>query len=153
MSASTTEATDLIYKAIGRFIFEFSQTEYTIRHYLGEEIGLDEEYFSAVVGSYDVALLCTVATEVFNKSRKTRNAGKISTLISKFRELNDVRNRVAHGLWFPFSEGGTVSHTTRSKLRPDHKEQQAQELETRASQIRDINIELGRAFVAGLNPA
>jgi hypothetical protein len=49
------------YRAIGRFIFEFSQVEYTIRHNLGQQIGLDEKYFTAVIESYDVGLLCTVA--------------------------------------------------------------------------------------------
>ena len=50
------------YRAIGRFVFEFSQVEYTIRHYLASEIDLKEEYFTAVMESYDVALLCAVAS-------------------------------------------------------------------------------------------
>lgn len=37
------------YRAVGRFMFEFSQVEYSIRHYLAEQIGLDEEHFVAVV--------------------------------------------------------------------------------------------------------
>jgi hypothetical protein len=61
-------AAEKTYRAIGRFIFEFSQAEYTIRHYLAEEIGLAEEHFVAVVESYDVSVLCTVAKEVFGKS-------------------------------------------------------------------------------------
>jgi hypothetical protein len=47
-------STEKTYPAIGRFIFEFSQVEYAIRHYLAEEIRLDEEHFSAVVESKDV---------------------------------------------------------------------------------------------------
>src|SRR5580704_11632264 len=61
------------YRAIGHFMFEFSQTEYTIRHYLAEEIGLNEEHFAAVVESYDVGALCTVAIEVFTKARAEEN--------------------------------------------------------------------------------
>ena len=57
-------ASEKTYRAIGRFIFEFSQAEYTIREYLAQEVRLKDEYFSAVVESYDVAMLCTVATAV-----------------------------------------------------------------------------------------
>jgi hypothetical protein len=56
MSGTNQVAAEKTYRAIGRFIFEFSQAEYTIRHYLAQEIGLDEEHFSAVVESYDVAI-------------------------------------------------------------------------------------------------
>jgi hypothetical protein len=99
MSDDDQAAAEKTYRAVGRFIFEFSQAEYTIRHYLAQEIGLDEEHFSALVESYDVALLCTVAKEVFNKSRANTNAAGIKDLINNFRALNDNRNRVVHGLW------------------------------------------------------
>jgi hypothetical protein len=42
---STTEKT---YRAIGRFMFEFSQVEYTIRHHLAEAIELRDDHFHAV---------------------------------------------------------------------------------------------------------
>jgi hypothetical protein len=43
-SAMSAEAdAERTYRAIGRFVFEFSQVEYTIRHYLASEIGLKEE--------------------------------------------------------------------------------------------------------------
>jgi hypothetical protein len=35
------------YRAIGRFMYEFSQAEYTLRHAVGEELGIKDEYFSA----------------------------------------------------------------------------------------------------------
>ena len=75
------------YRAIGRFMSEFSQAEYAIRHYLALEIDLDERHFDAVVGSYDVGLLCTVAKEVFAKERDKENADSIEKLLKKFREL------------------------------------------------------------------
>ena len=105
------------YRAIGRFIFVFSQVESSIRHYLGEAIELKEDYFTPVLESYDVALLCTVAKEVFAKQRSGKIFAAIKKEIDRFLAINDVRNRVAHGLWNPYHEGGTVSHVPRS-LKP-----------------------------------
>jgi hypothetical protein len=65
------------YRAIGRFIFEFSQLEYSIRHHVSEEISLREEYFSAIVESYDVGVLTSVAKAVFTKSRDEEGAERI----------------------------------------------------------------------------
>ena len=117
MSKADHVAAEKTYRAIGRFIFQFSQAEYTIRHYLAEEISLAEEHFVAVVESYDVALLCTVAKEVFGKSRANTNAAAIMELINNFRSLTDNRNRVAHGLWVPFKDAGTVHHVPRTNLK------------------------------------
>ena len=38
MSEADRGAFEKTYRAIGRFIFEFSQVEYTLRYYLGQEI-------------------------------------------------------------------------------------------------------------------
>jgi hypothetical protein len=134
------------YRAIGRFIFEFSQVEYTIRHYLAQEIRLDDQHFSAVVESYDVGVLCTVATEVFKKSRTEKNAAQIKDLIKKFRSLTDVRNRVAHGLWVPFKDGGTVHHVARTSLTSIPAANQAEALEELADEACKVRAELERAF-------
>jgi len=58
--------------------------EYTFRHYLAEEIGLNEEHFTAVVESYDVGVLCTVAKEVFTKARAAENAACVKQRYSAF---------------------------------------------------------------------
>ena len=57
MGRAENETAEKTYRAIGRFMFEFSQVEYTIRHHLAEEIGLKEKHFSAVVESYEVGAL------------------------------------------------------------------------------------------------
>jgi hypothetical protein len=135
------------YRAIGRFVFEFSQVEYTIRHYLAEEIGLDEEHFSAIVESYDAGLLCTVAIEVFRKSRAQNNAVRIENLINDFRELIKNRNRVAHGLWVPFREGGTVHYVPRGSLKSKTSANQADSLEKLADQACRLRADLTSAFI------
>src|SRR5258707_3825052 len=104
--SSDQAAAEKTYRAIGRFIYEFSQVEFTIRFYLAEEIGLKAEHFTAIVESYDVGVLTNVAKEVFN-ARGVEEGAKIKKLLGRFYDLNDERKRVAHGLWVPFKNSGT----------------------------------------------
>lgn len=146
MSKVDQTASEKTYRAIGRFVFEFSQLEYAIRHYLAQEIRLDEGHFSAVVESYDVAVLCNVAIEVFKKSREEKLAAQIRDLINRFRDLNQIRNRVAHGLWVPFRDGGTVHHVQRSSLQSKASANQAESLEKLADEASKLRAELEHAF-------
>jgi hypothetical protein len=139
-------AAEKTYVAIGRFIFEFSQAEYAIRYHLAEEISLDEKHFVAVVESYDVAMLCTVALEVFGETRSNSNAAAIKDLINDFRTLSHHRNRVAHGLWIPFKEGGTVHHVPRNNLKPRMDANQAAALQKLADEANSLRDKLERAF-------
>ena len=134
------------YRAIGRFIFEFSQAEYTIRHYVGELIGLNDNYFSDIVESYDVGLLCAIALSVFEKSLPRYQVTKLKPLINDFRALNDNRVRVAHGLWVPFKDGGTVHHTLRRGLKSIASANQAASLEKLADEACHLRAEIERAF-------
>jgi hypothetical protein len=45
MGRAENETAEKTYRAIGRFMFEFSQVEYTIRHHLAEEIGIRKSIF------------------------------------------------------------------------------------------------------------
>ena len=145
MSQPDYAAAEKTYRAIGRFIFEFSQAEYTIRYHLGEELGLASEHFNAVVGSYDVAMLCTVAKEVFGKSRANMNADAIKDLINNFLDLIPHRNRVAHGVWMPYTDGGTVRHVPRN-LKHHMDANQAAALEKLADEACSLRDKLERAF-------
>jgi hypothetical protein len=145
MSEAERVAAEKTYRAIGRFIFEFSQAEYTIRYHLAQEINLADDYFVAVVESYDLAMLCTVASEVFGTSRANGNGAAIKDLINNFRQLSENRNRVAHGLWMPFKDGGTVRHVPRN-LNPRMNANQAAALEKLADEACSLRAELERAF-------
>jgi len=146
MSAPEQAAAEQTYRAIGRFMFEFSQVEFAIRHHLAEEIGLNGEHFSAVVESYDVGVLTTVAKEVFKKTRNKENGTEIGKLLDRFRELNEGRKRVAHGLWVPFMEGGTVHYVSRNKLTSSRFKDQAKELEKQADKMCQLRADLETAF-------
>ena len=148
MSESDLAVAEKTYRAIGRFIFEFSQVEYTIREYLAQEIGLRDDHFAAVVQSYDVALLCTVAKEVFGKSRANTNGAAINDLIGKFLALNDERNRLAHGLWVPFKDGGTVHYVSRGNLKPKMAANRAATLEKLADEACTLRFRLEKEFTS-----
>jgi hypothetical protein len=84
----------------------------------------------------------------FAKSRGKNNAAVIESLIDEFFELNRVRVRVAHGLWVPEKEGGTVLHVPRS-LKPSRFAEQAVELERNADKAKDLSSKLFKAIREG----
>jgi hypothetical protein len=136
------------YHAIGRFMFEFSQLEYAIKHYVAETAGIQEMYFHAVM-SHDFALLCTVASEVLFQNFGEKDKERLKGIISRARALNNERVRVAHGLWVPFKEGGTVLHVSRSSLKPTWDVGQAQHLEDKADEVLKLRMEFERIMIVG----
>ena len=90
-------------------------------------------------------MLCTVAIDVFGTSRANLNAAAIKGLINDFRDLSQHRNRVAHGLWMPNKDGGTVRHVPRN-LNPHMNANQAAALEKLADEACSLRAELERAF-------
>jgi len=77
MTEINAETAEKTYRAIGRFMFEF-----TIRCHRAEEIHLDDRYFTAIVGSYDVALLCSVTKAIVRQSRPEKQASSIEKLLN-----------------------------------------------------------------------
>jgi hypothetical protein len=112
------ELAEKTYRSIGQFMYEFSQTEYTIRHHLAQQLKPDDIFFAAVVQSYDVGLLCNVTKQVVKASMTVERATVIESLINQFMKLNEDRIRVAHGLWMPHHSGGVVQHVSRNSLEP-----------------------------------
>ena len=51
---------DLLFTAIGHFIFEFSQLESTLRHHLAVHLGIKVEHFAAVMSALDFSRLVTI---------------------------------------------------------------------------------------------
>src|ERR1700739_3837946 len=88
----------LTFHAIGQFIFEFSQLEFTIRFVLAAYLGLPDGYFDAVTGPYDFRMLCAVTSKVGSLKFPGR-AEQIEKLFKECQALNDKRVHIAHGLW------------------------------------------------------
>jgi hypothetical protein len=130
---------DRFFSAIGRFIFEFSQLEYSFKFYIAEEINLKDEHFNAVM-THDFALLCTIAEEVLVPSTSKPASSKLKKLISKCRSLNDERVRIAHGLWYVGQEEGRLFHGPRGRAKDKvhyEKAGEVADLADRANQYRD----------------
>lgn len=134
------------YRAIGHFIFQFSQTEYSIRHCLGRETKLDQRFHSAMLQTYDVGALCNVSKEIYKITRSPEEADEIATLINRFYKLNGERQRVAHGVWVPYFRGGMVQHVSRNSLKTVTHEDQAEQLDKLAEEASMIRTALLRKF-------
>jgi hypothetical protein len=141
------ELAEKTYRAIGYFMFQFSQTECSIRQLLGSEIKLDEKFVPAILQSYDVGALCNVAKEIFKKTRSAKEAEEIASLINRFYKLNGERQRVAHGVWVPHFRGGMVQHISRTSLKPVMHEDQAKQLDKWAEEASVIRTLLMSKFV------
>ena len=102
-----------LYRAIGRFVFWFSQLEFTIKAALANHLRIKDKQFDAVVGPYDFAVMCTVAEKVLRDEFEDRDQPKLKAFFNRCKQLNqEVRVIVAHGTW---TVGG-VRHVSRSTL-------------------------------------
>jgi hypothetical protein len=109
---------DKFFSAIGRFIYEFSNLEFDLKHRIADAIGLKDQYFDPIM-THDFALLCTIAQTVLIPSATNDQATKLKALISKCRSMNDDRIRIAHGFWLIGTKGsGQLHHVSRQKLEP-----------------------------------
>jgi hypothetical protein len=107
---------DRFFSAIGRFIFEFSQLEYTLKHHVAEQIDLKEEYFTAVM-THDFAVLCTITeTVLLRPGMADDRAIRLKKLINKCLSLNEDRVRIVHGLWFVGGKEGRLFRASKGKI-------------------------------------
>ena len=138
---------DRFYCAIGRFIFEFSQLEYSIRHYVANAISLREQYFNSIM-THDFALLCNIARSVFSQQLSAAQAQNLKKLLSNCLSLNDDRNKVAHGLWVISRDGGRLHYVSRGKFEASSYFHEVDGLIRKADFARDLRFELERILFA-----
>lgn len=110
--------------AIGEFIFEFSQLEFTIRVALARTLNpyWDDETFDAVTSPYDFRMLCGVTRAVLEgEARKLATQedqeirkNEIECIFNACLAMNDERVRIAHGTW---TIDGGARHVARGSLR------------------------------------
>lgn len=88
------------FRAIGEFIFRFSQLEYLIKSTLASYLKLRDDQFDVVVGPYDFAMLLTVAEKTIKLDFDTEYHPQIKAFFNRCRKLNqEARVVVAHGSW------------------------------------------------------
>lgn len=101
---------------IGRFIFEFSQLEFSIRAVLVSRLGLKEEYFNIVTGPYDFAKLCNVTREASIVKYPGRKE-ELNKLFNACPKLNEARVLVAHGMWLDDVDGLSLRIVSRGSFK------------------------------------
>jgi hypothetical protein len=131
-----------LYTAIGRFIFEFSQLEFMIRHALGEALALKElgtdARFDIVTSPYDFATLCNVTKAIFTRTVgcDENDQKEIESILNACMTLNnEERVPIAHGTWFIDASRLGTRHVPRTKL----------EMTTKYSKIADIDAAAQKA--------
>lgn len=103
-----------LYRAIGEFIFYFSQLEFNIKARLAGALKLPDELFDIVIGPYDFAMLCTVTQQTLSLGVDAATKGRIKEYFKECYKLNQTaRLIVAHGTW---SLGGGARHVSRTSL-------------------------------------
>jgi hypothetical protein len=114
-AVSNLSGEEKFFSAIGRFVSEFSQLEYTLKYLISKKVGLRSKHFPALM-SHDFALTCTIAQTILSESVAPEKSEKFKTFISACQTLNTDRVRVAHGLWVIANEAGVLQHVSRQKL-------------------------------------
>jgi hypothetical protein len=141
----------LTFHAIGQFIMEFSQLEFTIRFALGAYLELPDDYFDVVTGPYDFRMLCAVTSKV-GCLKFPERAEQIEKLFKECQALNDKRVHIAHGLWNDGIEEFSVRVFNRQKLDAAHYPYSSQELHELADRAQAL-MQRVMGFQAGTSSA
>lgn len=125
------------FRAIGHFLFEFSQLEFSIRAVLFAKLKLPQNSFDLVISPFDFATLCNVTCKMSCLLDPEREAD-ITSLYNQCRALNDERVRVAHGLWSHGPGGMVARHVARSSLTAKYHFEDPDELDRLAERAQHL---------------
>jgi hypothetical protein len=145
-SVNVFTSEDRFFSAIGRFIFEFSQLEYSLRFYIAEGINITtDQHFNAIM-THDFSRLCDVAGNVLVPLVDETQSNRLKKLISKCKALNDERVRIVHGLWFVSSKEGRLIHASRGQIQAKVYFEKHIEVATLADRATEYRFELGQIY-------
>lgn len=104
------------YQAIGKFVYQFSQLEFSIRHLLSDLLELQATQFYIVTASYDFATLCRVTSAFIQTLMEPTEvkAKEVEETFKRCLRVNDARVRLVHGTW----DSGGAHHVSRQSLKP-----------------------------------
>jgi hypothetical protein len=134
------------YRAIGRFIFEFSQLEYTLRHHVGELADVQEEFFDILTSSFDFARLCKAMLALSAMKNEGAPDPTLKGLINDCQKINEDRVRVVHGLWVFGTGHGRAIHTARDSMKSKEYFEEAGNLDAQSDRIQKLRWEIDRAI-------
>lgn len=126
---------EALYRAIGYFIYWFSQLEFTVKARLANALDLDEGMFDIIIGPYDFAMLCTVTRQTLMRTAPETAKKRIKSFFDNCHKLNQkARLIVAHGTW---THAG-VRHVSRSTLQANVHFAQIEDLEAYGREARRL---------------
>lgn len=102
------------YRAIGRFIHEFSTLELVLKSEVVRFARLSPDDGSQIM-THDFAITCSVADRIVGR-RLGDKSRQWSEFIKQCRQLNDHRVRIVHGYWLLGGETRALYHLSRSSL-------------------------------------
>ena len=124
-----------LYRAIGYFIFWFSQLEFTIKARLANALQLEEGMFDIIIGPYDFAMLCTVTKQTLMRTASETAKERIKSFFNACHKLNQkARVVVAHGTW----TNAGARHVSRSTLAAMTHFAKVEDLEAHAKEARRL---------------
>jgi hypothetical protein len=126
-----------LQSAIGKFVIQFSQLEYIVRHLLGAMMDLRDPQFDIITGSFDFARLCKV-TEAYLLSLTDcdeKLAEHAKTTFAKCLKVNDDRVRIVHGTWLL---GPGTSHLSRNSLKMTRHFEKPEEIVAKALEAKAL---------------
>jgi hypothetical protein len=107
---------DDLHRAIGRFIFEYSQLEFLLRRILRHKLGIKMDHDDVVTAAFDFAKLCTAIVELSAIEEGGKPDRKLKDLIGDCHDVNGIRIAVVHGRWISTLAGDQVLHKRTIKL-------------------------------------
>jgi hypothetical protein len=128
---------DRQFQAIGNFLFQFSQLEFSVRAVLTGRLGLTGDYFDAVTAPYDFRMLCTVTSKV-SVIKYPAQKSNIEKLFKECLKLNDSRVIVAHGLWTDDLDGLSARTVSRTSLQAQSHSFKSDELQRLADKAQEL---------------
>jgi hypothetical protein len=129
------------FRAIGEFMFRFSQLEYLIKSTLASYLKLRDDQFDVIVGPYDFAMLCTVAEKTIKLDFDAEYHPALKSFFNRCRKLNqEVRVVVAHGSW---SVGG-ARYASRQSLEARMHFEKPENLVKAAADVKSLMDEFGQ---------
>jgi hypothetical protein len=127
------------FRAIGEFIFKFSQLEHQLKSTLASYLKLRDDQFDVIVGPYDFAMLCTVAEKTIKLDFDEEYHPALKSFFNRCRTLNDLRVVVAHGSW---STRG-ARHASRRSLEAKMHFEKPENLRKAAAEAKSLLDEFG----------
>jgi hypothetical protein len=143
------EDRDDLYRQIGRFVFEYSQLEFSLRRVLRRKMGVKLEYDHLMVAGFDFAKVCFAIKELSALEEGGTPDPSLAKVISGCLKINELRVAVVHGRWSSSLGGDGVVHVPRSSMKRTMMLDKEGDLDRYANAIEKLQEDLVEVVTAG----